>query len=457
MLTCRDITERKTIERQLQQMAFHDALTGLPNRPLVTNRLEQALARAERTLGKVAILFIDLDNFKLINDTLGHGTGDELLVSLAARLRACVRPQDTVARLGGDEFIVLLESVLSSNEASEVAERIAETLRPPFVLGDLEVVVTASIGAAVSARGDRAENVLRNADLALHEAKSAGKSRSALFDASMERDAVNRLELQADLRRALERNQLRLMYQPIVSLADGRVTGVEALLRWHHPTRGVVSPTEFIPIAEETGLIVPIGHWVLEEACRQTRAWQLQFGARTAPTVSVNLSARQFQRPELFANIKQVLRETGLDPRCLTVEITESALMQDALATSTTLEVLKDLGVQIAIDDFGTGYSSLSYLKRFPVDILKIDQSFVDGLGQDPQDTAIVQSIVALAKTLCLRVTGEGIETSSQRAHLLEMGCEFGQGYLFAHPLPPEKLALLLNESDQRVVFNLAA
>ena len=401
VLTCRDITERKTFERQLQQMAFHDALTGLPNRPLVTNRLEHALAHPEHALGKVAILFIDLDNFKLINDSLGHGTGDELLVSVAARLRACVRPHDTVARLGGDEFIVLLERVLGPNEASEVAERIAETLRAPFVLGHLDVVVTASIGVAVSTSGDRAENVLRNADLALHEAKAAGKSRSALFDASMERDAVNRLELQADLRGALERNQFRLMYQPIVSLADGRVTGVEALLRWHHPTRGVVSPTEFITIAEETGLIVPIGQWVLEEACRQARTWQLKFGAGSAPTMSVNLSARQFQRPELFDNINQVLRDTGLDPRCLTVEITESALMRDAETTFTTLEVLKDLGVRIAIDDFGTGYSSLSYLKRFPVDILKIDRSFVDGLGQDPQDTAIVQSIIALARTLC--------------------------------------------------------
>jgi diguanylate cyclase (GGDEF)-like protein/PAS domain S-box-containing protein len=455
VLTCRDITERKTFERQLQQMAFHDALTGLPNRALVTDRLEQALARAERASGKVAVLFIDLDNFKLINDSLGHGAGDELLVTLAARLRACIRPQDTAARLGGDEFIVLLEEVVRSSEASQVAERIAESLRAPFAVGHLDVVVTVSIGVAVSGRADRAENVLRNADLALYEAKAAGKSRFAVFDASMERDAVNRLELQADLRTALERNEFQLLYQPIVSLADGRMTGVEALVRWHHPTRGVVSPTEFIPIAEETGLIVPIGHWVLEDACRRARAWQLRFAAGYAPTMSVNLSARQFHRPELFDDIGQILRTTGLDPRLLTVEITESALMRDAESTFTTLEALKELGVQLAIDDFGTGYSSLSYLRRFPVDMLKIDRSFVDGLGQDPQDTAIVQSIIALAKTLGLRVTGEGIETAAQRTHLQEMGCDLGQGYLFARPLPPEELELLLGGTDQR--FDLAA
>jgi EAL domain-containing protein (putative c-di-GMP-specific phosphodiesterase class I) len=321
------------------------------------------------------------------------------------------------------------------------------------------VVVSASIGVAVSAIGDRAESVLRNADLALYEAKAAGKARSALFDSSMERDAVNRLELHADLRTALERDQFHLVYQPIVSLADGRVTEVEALLRWHHPTRGVVSPLEFIPIAEETGLIVPIGQWVLEEACRQARAWQVGHGPGPTPRMSVNLSARQFQRPELFDDIDKVLQDTGLDPRCLTVEITETVLMRDAEATVATLQVLKNLGVGVAIDDFGTGYSSLSYLKRFPVDTLKIDQSFVDGLGEDPQDTAIVQNIIALAKTLRLRVTGEGIETPSQRAHLQEMGCDLGQGYLFARPLPAEQLGLMLgaDAAEDHPLFELAA
>jgi diguanylate cyclase (GGDEF)-like protein/PAS domain S-box-containing protein len=459
VLTCRDVTERKTFERQLQQMAFHDALTGLPNRPLVTDRLEQALVHSGRSSGKVGVLFIDLDNFKLINDSLGHGAGDELLVSLSRRLQACIRPQDTAARLGGDEFIVLLEQVLRPSDATEVADRIAEALRVPFALGDRNVVVSASIGVAVSAIGDRAESVLRNADLALYEAKAAGKARSALFDSSMERDAVNRLELQADLRTALERDQFHLVYQPIVSLADGRVTEVEALLRWHHPTRGVVSPLEFIPIAEETGLIVPIGQWVLEEACRQARAWQVGHGPGPTPRMSVNLSARQFQRPELFDDIDKVLQETGLDPRCLTVEITETVLMRDAEATIATLQVLKNLGVGVAIDDFGTGYSSLSYLKRFPVDTLKIDQSFVDGLGEDPQDTAIVQNIIALAKTLRLRVTGEGIETPSQRAHLQEMGCDLGQGYLFARPLPAEQLGLMLgaDAAEDHPLFELAA
>jgi diguanylate cyclase (GGDEF)-like protein/PAS domain S-box-containing protein len=453
VLTIRDVTERKTFERQLRRMAFHDALTGLPNRPLVTSRLEDALARAEQFSGSVGVLFIDLDNFKLINDSLGHGAGDELLVALAGRLRACIRPQDTAARLGGDEFIVLLERLTHPDEASEIAYRIAETLRAPFVLGHLEVVVTASIGVAISTHGDHAESVLRNADLALHEAKGAGKSRSAVFDPSMERDAVNRLELQADLRYALERKQLRLVYQPIVSLATGHITGVEALLRWHHPTRGLVSPTEFIPIAEETGLIVPIGQWVLEEACRQARAWHKRFAAHSTLMMSVNLSARQFQRPELSDNINQVLHETGLDPRFLTVEITESVLMRDAATTYTTLEVLKELGVQVAIDDFGTGYSSLSYLKRFPVDTLKIDRSFVDGLGRDPQDTAIVQSIIALAKTLLLRVTAEGIETPSQRAHLREMGCDLGQGFLFAYPVSPADVEHMLDAPNPHLAL----
>jgi len=457
VLTCRDVTERKAFEGQLQHMAFHDALTGLPTRALVTNHLEQALVRAERVSGCVAVLFIDLDNFKLINDSLGHGAGDQLLVALAARLQACIRPQDTAARLGGDEFIVLLDEVFAPSAATEIANRIAEALSTAFVLGNLNLVVTASIGVAVSSPGDRAESVLRNADLALYEAKAAGKSRCALFDPSMERDAVNRLELQTDLRLALEQHQFQLMYQPIVSLVDGRVTGVEALLRWHHPTRGVISPTEFISIAEETGLIVPIGQWVLEEACRKARAWQLSYGRASSPMMSVNLSARQFQRPELAGNIREVLLETGLDPRCLTVEITESALMRDAETTFTTLRVLKDLGVQVAIDDFGTGYSSLSYLKRFPVDILKIDRSFVDGLGQDPQDTAIVQSIVALAKTLSLRITAEGIETPSQRAHLQELGCDLGQGYLFARPLAPHEVEVLLGGAHEHGVCDLAA
>jgi len=457
VLTCGDITQRKTFERQLQQMAFHDALTGLPNRALVTNRLEQALLRSSQSSESVAVLFVDLDDFKLVNDSLGHGAGDELLTALATRLQACVRVQDTTARLGGDEFIVLLEQVTRPEEAIDVANRIAHALRAPFVLGDRSMVMSASIGVAVSAHGDRAESVLRNADLALYQAKLAGKARASLFDSSMERTAVNRLELQADLRQALEQDQFHLVYQPIVSLADGHVTGVEALLRWHHPSRGVVSPTEFIPLAEETGLIVPIGQWVLEEACRQARAWQVDYGPGPTPMMSVNLSARQFQRPELLDNIDLVLRDTGLDPRCLTVEITESVLMRDAETTVTTLQVLRDLGVRVAIDDFGTGYSSLSYLKRFPIDTLKIDRSFVDGLGQDPQDTAIVRSIVALAKTLSLRVTAEGIETASQYAYLQEMGCDLGQGYLFAHPLPAEDIGLLLAARHQHAPLALAA
>jgi diguanylate cyclase (GGDEF)-like protein/PAS domain S-box-containing protein len=445
--TCRDITQRKSFERELSRLAFTDTLTALPNRALLLDRLTHALARADRQMRKVAVLFLDLDRFKVVNDSLGHASGDGLLVEVANRIRSCLRSGDTAARLGGDEFTVLLEDVLDESQALEVAERIAEALRVPVLLDGREVFISASIGIALSSPTIGADQVLRNADLALYRAKADGRSCYALFDPSMEARALERLELETDLRRALDRNELRVYFQPVVNLESELVTELEALVRWDRPGFGIVAPTCFIPIAEETGLIVPIGQWVLEEACRWVARWQAYSADEQPLVVSVNLSARQFQHPDLLADIKRTLRETGVDPRQLKLEITESVVMQDARATIETLQAFKALGIRVAIDDFGTGYSSLSYLKRLPVDTLKIDRSFVNGLGNDAQDTAIVDSVIALARTLQLSVTGEGVETSAQARHLKNVGCDRGQGFLFACPLPPEDVDRLLREA----------
>jgi diguanylate cyclase (GGDEF)-like protein/PAS domain S-box-containing protein len=447
VLTSRDITERKAFERDLQHLAFHDALTGLPNRALLTDRLERALARADRQFRSVAVLFIDLDNFKLINDGLGHGAGDRLLVAFAERLKACIRAEDTAARLGGDEFVVLLEDVHDRQEATDLAERIADALRSAVSLGDREVMVSASIGVAVSTpRHDRTESVLRNADLALYRAKAAGKARWAVFEPNMEHEAVERLELETDLRKALGTSELRLVYQPIVSLVDGQILEVEALIRWQHPTRGPISPVKFIPIAEESGLIEAIGLWVLQQACHQAAQWQQHTSTGRPLVMSVNLSSRQFQDPRLVEQVRRVLDEAGLPPSALKLEITEGVLMQDVDATAARMRTLTDIGVRLAIDDFGTGYSSLSYLQRLPVETLKIDRSFVVGLGgSDPQAAAIVRGIVAMAKALRMSVTAEGIETAAQEAQLREIGCDRGQGYLFARPLPATELGRMLD------------
>jgi diguanylate cyclase (GGDEF)-like protein len=442
--------ERTGFQEQLWHEQFHDPLTGLPNRALFRDRLEHALARADRQIEPVGVLVLDIDNFKVVNDSLGHAQGDQLLLAVAARLRSCLRLGDTAARLGGDEFTVLVEDVSDLDELTAVAERIAEALRLPVRLDGRQVVTSASIGLAVSgSRNKSAEALLRDADLAMYRAKAKGKARWELFDDTLEVQAMERLDVETDLRRALEREEFRVYYQPIVSLADGHIVELEALVRWQHPERGLVPPDAFIPVAEETGLIVPLGQWVLEQACRQARTWQDASSAGGTPLVmSVNLSARQFQQPTLLADIERAVRQSGLDPRTLKLEITESVVMQDVESTLTTLRALKALGIQLAIDDFGTGYSSLTYLKRFPLDTLKIDRSFVDGLGQDVQDTAIVRSVVALAKTLNLSVTGEGVETVEQRMHLKQLGCDLAQGYMFARPSPPELLdAMLLNDS----------
>jgi EAL domain-containing protein (putative c-di-GMP-specific phosphodiesterase class I) len=368
-----------------------------------------------------------------------------LLVEAAARLRACVRNQDTVARLGGDEFVVVLELLAGEEDALPAAKAIVHQFSRPFILDDREVVVSVSIGIAVSTAGqEHADNLLRNADVAMYRAKSDGRARCVVFDPSMHTDSLVRLELENDLRRALQHDELRVHYQPIITMSTGKITEVEALVRWQHPTRGLVFPNEFIPVAETTGLIIPLGLWVLEEACRQVAAWHGQFPTEPPLILSVNLSPRQFQQPSIVADVAQALEGSGFPASCLKLEITEGIIMQDVEATIRTLWELKGLGLQIAVDDFGTGYSSLSYLKRLPLDVLKIDRSFVSGIGHNQEDTAIVHAIMAMAKSLNFKVTGEGIETAEQSALLGQWGCDCGQGYLFSKPLDSVKAGALL-------------
>jgi len=439
-----DITTRKQIEAALEHQALHDTLTRLPNRALFYERVEKALANLHGRNDRLAVMFLDLDNFKVINDSLGHQSGDLLLMEVAVRLRSCLRGSDLVARLGGDEFTVLLSRIEQESEAQQVAERILEALQAPIRIADRDVYVSASLGVALSGPDqNHPDSLLRHADIAMYQSKSAGKARYSLFDARLRQHAIERLELETDLRQALEKGQLRVHYQPIHSLSDGQLTELEALVRWERPGHGLMYPTSFIPTAEETGLIVPIGRWVLEQACQQARAWNEELPL----VVSVNLSARQFQDPNLIDDIRQALNTSGLEPYLLKLEITESVAIFDIEATVAKLEALKALGLQIAIDDFGTGYSWLRYLKRLPIDTLKIDRSFIEGIDHDLQDAAIVQSVVALAKTLDLDVIGEGIESQAQAAHLRALGCDRGQGYLFARPQPAESITTLLRQS----------
>jgi diguanylate cyclase (GGDEF)-like protein/PAS domain S-box-containing protein len=445
VVTFKNITERKALEEQLQHQAFHDPLTDLPNRALFMDRLSHALTRVERLKTKVAVLFTDLDNFKVINDSLGHNAGDQLLVAVTKRLKTCLRPEDTVARLGGDEFTILLEGVAGVSDAAEVAKRIAQALQPPFVLNGQEVFATTSTGIAVSSSAQKQPtDLLRHADLAMYRAKSKGKACYEVFEPSMSIEALERLELETELRRALGRGEFRVYYQPEILLVSGEIVGMEALVRWEHPERGLLLPQEFLSVAEESNLILPIGQWVLREACNQLRTWQEQYPSTTPLVMSVNLSTREFFQPSL---IVEILRETGVDPHTLQLEITEGAVAYShAENANNTLWNLKALGVQLAIDDFGMGYSSLSYLKRFPVNVLKIDRSFVRELGKDLKDTKIVAAIIHLARALDLKVIAEGVETAKQVEQLRKMECDMAQGHYFSEPLPSEALTALLQE-----------
>lgn len=439
VLTYHDITERKRFEHDLTHLAFHDPLSNLPNRALLMDRLALALARAERLHTAIAILSLDLDNFKVVNDSLGHESGDCMLIAIAKRLQTSIRAVDTVARLGGDEFVILLEEITNIADAIRITERIIAKLQEPLHLDDHEIFPTFSIGITLGTPGqDRPEVLLRNADLAMYRAKRAGKAQYAVFDPTMNATAIARLELESDLRHAIERAEFEVYYQPILNLKTGYIREVEALVRWRHPERGLIAPIHFIPVAEETGMILSIGQWVLIEACRQLRSWETTYPAQQPMVISVNLSARQFQSPRLVEDIARILEETETNPACLKLEITESVMMQDAEEAHAILSGLKGLGVQLAIDDFGTGYSSLAYLQRFPVDVLKIDRSFIDRLGHSVEETAIVHAIITLAKTLNLTVTGEGIETEEQLVQLIELGCDLAQGYYIAKPSTSE-------------------
>ncbi|MDQ6750902.1 MAG: EAL domain-containing protein [Actinomycetota bacterium] len=445
-----DVTERKRAQAELAHQALHDPLTGLPNRLLFLDRLEVALARLSRRGSAVGVLFLDLDRFKLINDTYGHDAGDRVLVEVAARLKGLLRPSDTLSRFGGDEFIILCEDVESEPGAVVVAERIEQVLAPPFSVGDREAFISASIGIALGRdAGFDPGALLRDADAAMYSAKDRGRSRYAVFDGDMRLRGAERLEIETALRRALERDELRIFYQPEVDLETGRVVGVEALLRWQHPERGLVGPGEFIPVAEETGLIVPIGEWVLRRACLQARAWREAFADELPLRMAVNLSARQLARGDLSVTVGTALADAAMDPGALCLEITESAISEDPPAAVLTLRALTALGVCLAIDDFGVGFSSLSQIRHLPpVDVLKIDRSFVAGLGENREDTAIVTSVISLAHSLGLTAIAEGVETAAHVHELRALGCDLAQGFHFARPAPAETITELLRTAS---------
>ena len=443
----RDVGPQKALEARLAHQAFHDPLTDLPNRALFMDRLAQALARAARRGDGVAVLFLDLDRFKVVNDSLGHAAGDRLLVAVAGRLAAGLRPGDTASRLGGDEFTILLEGLDGPEDAAVIAERLGAALAAPVPLEGHAVHVTASVGIAFSAGGDAdADALLRRADAAMYRAKRRGRGHHERYCPGLDAGRGGRLALEGELRQALERGELRVHYQPQVDLATGRVAGLEALARWRHPARGLLAPGVFIPLAEETGLILPLGRWVLVEACRQARRWGARRGGARPPVVSVNLSPRQFLQPGLADDVAGILRATGADPRALQLELTEGVLLEHTGATTATLEQLKTLGVGLAIDDFGTGYASLGYLRQFPLDTLKIDRSFVAALEGD-DGAALVEAMVTLAHRLGLRTVAEGVETAAQADRLRALGCDLGQGWLFAKPSPARAAGRLLRQA----------
>jgi diguanylate cyclase (GGDEF)-like protein/PAS domain S-box-containing protein len=450
VLNIRDVSERKAFEEQLAHQAFHDSITGLANRALFRDRVEHALERLSREGRPVSVLFMDLDDFKTINDSLGHAAGDLVLGEVGERLKNCLRTADTGARLGGDEFAILLEDADDGVGAAEVAARILAELEAPFSIEDKEVFIRASMGIAsgVPSPGsgpEGAEELLRNADVAMYMAKEAGKGRYQVFEPAMHDTALQRLELKADLQRAVDSMEFALHYQPVMELQSGEIQGLEALVRWQHPTRGVIQPLDFVPLAEETGLIVPIERWVLREACLQMKALEESYPTSPPIHLAVNLSARQLQRPEIVDDIALTLADTGLAPSSLVIEITESVMMQDMELSIQRLSELKELGVQLAVDDFGVGYSSLNYIRRFPIDILKVDKSFIDGVAGGGEESALTAAIIELAAILGLRPVAEGIERADQLEKLLSLNCELGQGFYFAEPMPIDGIRELLS------------
>jgi diguanylate cyclase (GGDEF)-like protein len=451
----RHIAEQESISLQLQESkdhfrhaAFHDTLTNLPNRALLAENLKFVIERAKNHEDyQFAVLFLDLDRFKNVNDSLGHSIGDQLLIAMARRLESCIREADMVARLGGDEFAVLLDGIPNATEATNMARRIQEKLSSPFNLSGHEVFTSSSIGIALSSTGyDHPENMLRDADTAMYRAKAQGKACYEVFDKGMHTHAVYLLKMENDLRRALDREEFRVYYQPIVSLDNGQLSGFEALIRWQHPERGFVNPSDFIPLAEETGLIVPIGLWILKKACQQLCQWQWQSPAHRNLFMSVNLSSKQVAQPDLVNQIRDILDETNVEAKYLKLEITESAVMDNAEMAARLLKRLKALGVQLSIDDFGTGYSSLGYLHRFPVNTLKIDRSFVGRIGEAAENIEIVRAIVSLAENMGMDVVAEGVETLSQLTQLRKLNCQYGQGYLFSRPVDAEAVAPLISK-----------
>ncbi len=451
----RDISERKRAEEQIRRLAYCDSLTGIPNRQAFLETLERELHRSKLSNKKFAVLFMDLDGFKRINDTLGHNVGDHLLKIVSERLRETIRPSDLVsrgdqahnlARLGGDEFTILIPDLERVENALNVAHRVKDAMRRPFLIDGHEIFVTASIGISLFPEdGDDCDSLLKYADTAMYHAKNCGKNNAKLYSSSLTMQIMSHVKLEVGLRKALKNDELYLLYQPQIDVRSSEIVGVEALVRWRHPERGIISPTEFIPLAEETGLIVPIGEWVLRSACHQAKAWQRQ--TQRAIRMAVNLSAKQFKDENLVQIVLSALHDTGLDPKMLELELTEGTLMDDARATMATLEQLRAIGVYLSIDDFGTGYSSMNYLKRFDVRALKIDKTFICGLPQDSENAAITRAIIAMAHGLKMVVVAEGVETDEQLVMLEEYGCDMVQGFYLGHPSPQESITLMLNKA----------
>ena len=455
-----DALERHSADEALRHRVLHDSLTGLPNRLSFVDSLRDALRRSIASGSPVGILFLDLDHFKLINDSIGHHAGDDLLQAVAPRLRAHLRPGDIVARFGGDEFGILVDRLADEDEAIAIADRVAVAFSEPYSMGGADHFVTASIGIAVARPSGRepvdAELLIRDADAAMYRAKERGRGRCEVFDAAMRARAVSRLETERELRHALGRKELELHYQPVIALGSGEIVGLEALVRWNHPRRGLLDPGEFVSIAEDSGLIEPIGRWVQETACRQALGWHELRPDQRPLDISVNLSARQVAHRDLAGSVREILTRTGLDPVNLRLEVTESVLVDESASATATLEALSEIGVRLVLDDFGTGYSSLAYLNRFPFDALKIDRSFVEGLGIEQERTAIVEAVIGMARALSLDAIAEGVENEAQLSELRRLGCDFAQGHLFSRPLAPQKVTDLLREGGFELLGNLA-